>query len=237
MKLDIGMRIRASDGPFGVLADVVIDPVKWRVTHLVVQPAHHGHDRAHLVPIEALTKGAGPVVLSWSAAQIEKAPLVQVTDFIPVQRSHKLPEEWEVSGSDSLAWPYYPSGGIGGMGYGLGYGYGYGLGGYGDGDAEPYTVATSYDRVPGGTVEIRRASEVMSSDDHLVGHVDGFVVDPEGGITHLVLEHGHLWAHREITIPLADVVTATSAHVRLSVPRDAIGDYPSMPFHRHDAAA
>jgi hypothetical protein len=41
-------------------------------------------------------------------------------------------------------------------------------------------------------VEIRRASEVFSSDDHRLGHVAGFVGGPDDRITHLVLERGHL---------------------------------------------
>ncbi len=117
---------------------------------------------------------------------------------------------------------------------GFGYPYGYG---WGRGWAGPARVSMTYDRVPEGTVEVRRASEVRSSDDHMVGHVDGFLVDPTEKITHLVLEHGHLWGHRDITIPIADVERATSDIVQLRVSRNAIGEYPSVPFNRHGHAA
>ena len=62
-------------------------------------------------------------------------------------------------------------------------------------DFDPH-VTLSYDRIPMGEVEIRRASSVTSADGHHLGHVDGFVLDSEQQIAHLVLEHGHLWGRR-----------------------------------------
>jgi hypothetical protein len=60
----------------------------------------------------------------------------------------------------------------------------------------PTDFAVMYDRIPKSDVEIRRASSVASADGHHLGHVDGFVVDPDDHITHLVLERGHLWGRR-----------------------------------------
>ena len=81
----------------------------------------------------------------------------------------------------------------------------YGVGGVGPIDGDPHVVV-SYDRVPKGDVEIRRMSTVISADGQPVGHVDGLVIDDAGGqLTHVVLEHGHLWGKREVTIPIADV--------------------------------
>jgi len=98
-------------------------------------------------------------------------------------------------------------------------------------------VSTTYDRVPPGTIEVRRSSEVRSSDDRKVGHVDGFLIDHDSKITHLVLDHGHLWGHRDITVPIVDVERASRDEVQLNVTRDAVGEYPSIPFHRHGQAA
>ena len=38
MRLEIGNRVRCTDGAYGELADIVIDPLEKRVTHLVIQP-------------------------------------------------------------------------------------------------------------------------------------------------------------------------------------------------------
>ena len=55
MRLEIGNRVRCTDGAYGELADIVIDPLKKRVTHLVIQPEHDDR-RRQLVPIQ-LAKG------------------------------------------------------------------------------------------------------------------------------------------------------------------------------------
>lgn len=239
-KLDIGMRVEATDGAVGEVADVVIDPVKWCVTHLVVQPEPGHHEEAHLVPIEAVTNGDGPIGLSWTTKQVLTAPYVQSTDFIPVARpEHQVVHEWDLGEATAVGWPYYPAGSILEPGIGLGQGHDYRYGeletGFGTGRSR--MIGTTYDHVPNGTIEIRRASEVFSSDGHKVGHMDGFVVDPTGRITHLVLDHGHLWAHREISIPISVVTKANGERVTLSVNRESVGTFPSVRFHRHQAAA
>jgi hypothetical protein len=96
-----------------------------------------------------------------------------------------------------------------------------------------YPLATTYDRIPAGTAEIRRTSEVVSVDNHVVGHVDGFVVDPDDGITHIILERGRLWGHREVTIPMREVDYVLSDRVHLRAGRDEIGAFPTVRFHRH----
>jgi len=235
MQLTVGMLAESSDGPCGEIADVVVDPVTWRVTHLVVQPRHR-HDRARLVPIGAVAANdADHVVLSWSTEQVEAAAVVQATDFASYDTWPHVEGGWDVGVNRVLAWPYYPYGMLGGLGMGgSGYPYGYGWGGSWGGPAQ---VTMTYDRVPEGTVEVRRASQVLSSDGHVVGHVDGFLVDPTARITHLVLAHGHLWGRREITIPIADVERAESDTVHLRATRDVLGEYPSVPFQRHANAA
>ncbi|MEO6124018.1 MAG: hypothetical protein ABIR32_09935 [Ilumatobacteraceae bacterium] len=232
MRITIGMLAEATDGPCGEVADVVLDPVNWHVTHLVVQPHHH-HEDARLIPIDAvISNDADHVVLSWSTKQVETAALVEVADFLSDDTWPEIEGGWAVGSNRVLTWPYYPYGGLGMGGFGYPYNYGGGPGWGG-----PAQVITTYDRVPEGRVEIRRASDVRSSDGHKVGHVDGFLIDPDSKITHLVLEHGHLWAHRDITIPIADIERASSDEVQLGVTRHAVGEYPSVPFHRHGQAA
>ena len=232
MELNVGMLAEATDGPCGEIADVVVDPVNWRVTHLVVQP-HHQHDQARLIPIDAVVSNdADHVVLSWSTKQVEHSAAVAETDFVSYGSWPQIEGGWDVGVDRVLAWPYYPYGGlgVGRLGYPYRHGWGYGTGGHA-------LVTTTFDRVPDGTIEVRRASEVLSRDGHKVGHVDGFLVDPTSKITHLVLEHGHLWGHRDITIPINDIEQASSDTVQLGVTRDVIGEYPSVPFHRQAHAA
>jgi hypothetical protein len=89
-----------------------------------------------------------------------------------------------------------------------------------------------YDRVPKHEVELRRASSVRSADGYELGEVDGFVVDGDDGITHLVLEHGHLWGRREVTIPIGAVSRVETDAVTLGLTRDEVGALPEVPGQR-----
>jgi len=120
-----------------------------------------------------------------------------------------------------LAEPYYVYGYAGGPGYETGP----------QPDYDPHVTVT-YDRIPKGDVEIRRASEVTSADGHHLGKVDGFLVDDDDAITHFVLERGHLWGRREVTIPINAVTTVFTDAVTLTLTKDEVGELPSVRVHR-----
>jgi sporulation protein YlmC with PRC-barrel domain len=231
MIFTLGMPAVAVDGPCGEVADLVVNPITWEVTHLVIEAAHH-HDRSRLVPVSAVTWTDQLAALSLTLAELAACPPVEVTDFLPLESWPHQNVSWDTGITRVLSWPYYPYGSLRNAGY-VGYPYGYGTGREWGGLP---LVTTSYDCLPNDTVEVRRNSEVVSSDAHTVGHVDGFAVDTTGKITHLILEHGHLWEHRDITIPLDDIESVTASHVQLKVTRDRVGEYPSVPFSRHTLA-
>jgi hypothetical protein len=57
-----------------------------------------------------------------------------------------------------------------------------------------------------------------------VGHVDGLLVDDAGGrLTHVVLEHGHLWGKREVSIPVAHVEAVRNDEIALGLTKDEVG--------------
>lgn len=218
VRLTEGMSVESSNGAVGEIADVIIDPVRRRLTHLIVQRGHR-HEEARLIPIDALASSADHVVLSWSTEQVEHAPLVEETEFVELGHWPRPRAGWDVGTSRVVAWRYY---GAGGLGLGMG---------FDTGRPGRFPMSTTYDRIPAGTAEIRRTSEVISADDHVVGHVDGFIVDPDDAITHIVVERGHLWGHRKVTIPMREVGSVTSDRVQLRSGRDEIGAFPTVPFH------
>jgi sporulation protein YlmC with PRC-barrel domain len=212
MRLELGRPVRCDGETVGKLADIVVDPIKKRVTHVVVKP-QHGSGDARLVPIELAQPAdrGGGILLKCTAAELHELP--QVEDFAYL-RLDELPAndpDWDVGVSDVLALPYYA--GPGAEGY---------VGSYED-------VGIVYDRVPKGEVEVRRASRVLASDGEYVGDVDGFLVDDADNITHFVLERGHLWGRREVTVPIGAVSKVESDVVLLSLTTDEIG---ALPAHR-----
>ncbi len=222
MRLELGSPVTCNDGPLGALADIVIDPTKRRVTHLVVEP-DGDHRKARLVPIE-LASNAGEssaISVACSLDEANRFDPVEEYAYLRLGESPELEPGWEVGVESVLAHPYY--------GYGPGVGIGY--------EAVPVEpdphVSMTYDRVPKGEVEIRRASDVSSSDGHGLGKVDGFLVGDDDAITHFVLERGHLWGKKEVTIPISAVANVYNDAVTLTLTKDEVGELPSVPVHRH----
>ncbi|MGN6379647.1 MAG: hypothetical protein ACTHNU_11900 [Gaiellales bacterium] len=214
-RLELGIKVSCSDGPFGSLGDVVIDPVKKRVTHLVVEPSGE-LGLARLVPID-LADGGGEkegITLRCSSQAVGEFPTVHEAAYIRTTEFPLGDPDWDVGVQDVLAMPYYSSGDLG-VYTGL--------------DESPIEVA--YDRVPKGEVEIRRKSVVMSADEHHLGEVEAFLTEGDE-ITHLVLESGHLWGKRDITIPIGAVDKVDTDSVTLRLSRDEVGDLPSRRVRR-----
>jgi uncharacterized protein YrrD len=226
MHLYAGMAVESADGERSELADIVVDPVRRRVTHLIVKRAGVFHG-ARLVPIDAVGSVNTDVVLSWTAQQILEADPIQETDHPQLGNWPHQQNGWDVGVVRVLEWPYHVS--SGGPGYDWP-----NSSGLGDSPSDDGTrTTTEYDRIPEGTAEIRRASGIVSADGVLVGHLDGLILDPDHGISHIVLDRGHLWDHREITIPMSEVETMATDEVRLRVRSKEVGTFPSVRFHRH----
>ena len=207
MRLDLGSSVRCADAAFGRLADVVVDPAAHRVTHLVVE-ADDVDGRSRLVPVTLARGGEGAEIeLSCTIDEAQKLPAVDMLDYLRLGEFPVADPDWDVGISEMLALPYYQPVDLPGAG----------IPDYEQG------VTIRYHRVPKGEVEIRRRSPVSSSDGHVLGHVDGFVVDDEQQISHVVLEHGHLWGRHEIAIPIGAVTAVEDDAVELSLTKAEVG--------------
>jgi sporulation protein YlmC with PRC-barrel domain len=208
MRLEVGKPVTGSDGNLGKLADVVIDAGTKRVTHVVVEPKDNP-SAARLVPIE-LTKGGGAEIsLECTAEAFEKLePVREYADLRPGQSLKKDPK-WDVGVEDIATTPQY--------------------GAYGEyaGGLDP-NVAVTYDRVPKGEIELRRASVVYSADGHHVGSVEGVVVGGDRRITHLLLQRGHLWWKQELAVPAAKVAKLETDLVTLAVAKREAEAFPPV---------
>lgn len=213
MRLELGAPADCSDGHFGELVDIVVDPTTRRVTHLVIEP-HERHWLARLVPIELVgaADGGKALALRCTVAEARRLEHVQRSAYLPMGSELEVDDpDWDVGVDGVLVLPFYGS------------------------DAwlpHDAVISATFDRVPKGDVEIRRSSTVTSADGHHVGHVDGLVVDGEEHVTHVVLEHGHLWGRREVTIPIADVAQVAPDAITLRLTKDEVGALEPLPVRR-----
>ena len=209
MRLELGRAVKLADGAAQQLVDVVIDSGSKRVTHLVVQPRDHGEE-ARLVPVGLAEEPGGGAELSLrcSANDLERFDLVHEFEVLHPGERPKEDPKWDVGVEDIVVTPTYAPTAFGEYA------------GAGAGDSE---VSISYDRVPKGEIELRRASSVYSSDGHHLGSLEGVVVGDKDRLTELFFQRGHLWWKREVAVPAEAISKFESDMVKLSLKKDELG--------------
>jgi len=219
----IGAEASCSDGACGEVTRVIVDPVAEAVTHLVVEPEHR-RDPGRLVPLDLINATAGQIQLRCTTAEFEKLDPAEETQLIPATGSYAGYGPGQVS-----YWPYY---GLGMRGVGMG---GMGMGSVGLAGGGPSQTVT-YDSVPRGEVDVRRADHVQATDGH-IGQVQGLVIDPRSGhVTHVLLQEGHLWGRREVAIPVS-AVASTGDGIQLTITKQEVQDLPPVDAGHPGASA
>lgn len=204
-RLQFGSEVSCTDGRFGELADVVIDPKRRRVTHLAVDTRELASSRL-LAPIElAENRRSGPeIVLRCTVEAARKLPPVQDVVALEVGESpsEAQPDDpnWDV-GVREVSW--MPQSDTGAM---IGYP-----------ESEPEMMMT-YDRVPKGEIEIRHTTLVSTAEGDDAGRLVGVVVDG-GQITQFLLQSGHLWRRRDLAVPIKEIDTLATDNVTLGLTR------------------
>jgi sporulation protein YlmC with PRC-barrel domain len=228
----IGVEVCCEQGPCGELARVVVDPIKRSITHLVVEE-RHGQALGRLVPIDLVqTATEQELRLQCTFEQFASLESAEETTFVQPPGG-----QWGYGQGQMLMLPFFGLGGMGmlgglgmggmGMGMGgLGMGrMGMGMGGLGMGASQQ---AVTYDKVPPGEVEVRRGQHVHASDGP-IGHVRGLVIDPsDHQVTHVLLDEGHLWGKKEVSIPISSVTGVDDDGVRLNLTKAEIADLPPV---------
>jgi sporulation protein YlmC with PRC-barrel domain len=213
----IGADVSCTDGPCGAVARIIVDPVARAVTHLVVEPKHkHGR----LVPLGLVetTSGlvettSGGIRLNCTRAEFEALDPAEETDFLPASG---WPGSEGYGSEQVLSWRYY------GLTVGTG---------PGQGHAER---GVTYDSVPLDEVEVSHGDRVHATDGE-IGQVEGLVIDPGShGVTHVLLQEGHLWGQKEVAIPIS-AVTRVDIGIRVNLTKQQVGDLPPVDID-HPAA-
>lgn len=97
----IGGRARCKDGDCGRLTQVVIDPVREDVTHLIVEPEHR-EGLGRLVPIDRVKSSPDGVEIDATLAEFNSMERAEETHFLPgIEGGYPYDPE------EALLWPYY----------------------------------------------------------------------------------------------------------------------------------
>jgi sporulation protein YlmC with PRC-barrel domain len=211
MDIPVDVDVHCTDGLCGRSTYVLINPVRKKVTHLVVKEAGPSHIE-RVVPIEAVSKTAPDVIL----LQYSRDELTHMDPFI--QREYirdKMPDPDDapigyVGPGPFLLWPYVVP-------------------------DQTTLVTVEHKQIPRGELAVRRGTQVEATDGH-VGRVDELLVNPENDcITHLVMREGHLWGQKDVTIPVSEIDRIEGDVVHLKLSKGEVEALPAIPMHRWKA--
>jgi sporulation protein YlmC with PRC-barrel domain len=235
----IGAQAYCEEGPCGELVRVVVDPVKEAITHLVIEQPRGG-EVGRLVPVNLVEHATEKELrLHCTLSTFASLEAAEETKFVQTPQG-----QWGYRPGQMMMMPFFGLGGMGmlgglGMG-GFGVGGGLGMGGLGMGGLGMGRMGmgmggmgaaqqeVTYDKVPPGEVEVRRGQRVHASDGP-IGHVRGLVVDPsDHQVTHVLLDEGHLWGKKEVSIPISAVTGVDDDGVRLTLTKTQIAELPPV---------
>ena len=159
------------------------------------------HGPAKLVPVGLVGSAADEIRLTCDSAEFDSLDPAREGQFIA--NDNDVPD---YRTTDTVAWPYF----------------GYrGARGHLERD----------DAIPPGEVEVQRGEHVNATDGH-IGQVEGLVIDPESHhVTHVLLQEGHLWGRKQVTIPIS-TVTRVADRIEVNLTKQQVRDLPEVDFDR-----
>lgn len=97
--------------------------------------------------------------------------------------------------------------------------------GFDPGSGQPRMVIE--DIVPVGESDVGPGERVHAVDGE-IGRVHGFIVDPgDHRATHVLLQEGHFWGHKEVAIPIS-AVTGYDGGIRLNITKKQVEELPTV---------
>ena len=203
MPFRIGADASCTDGACGQVSRVIVNPVAQEVTHLVVDPKHR-NGPGRLVPVDLVDATTGQLRLRCTLAEFQTLRPAEETESVPNldPTGHPDYDPNQVSRSPMHPW---------------------------DQVVRPEaSQGVTVDSVPFGEVEVHRGLTVCATDGE-IGQVQGLVVEPSGHhVTHVLLQEGHMWGHKEVAIPIGAVTKIGTLLIHLSLTKHQVKDLPPV---------
>lgn len=98
--------------------------------------------------------------------------------------------------------------------------------------SSPQVKKVKRENIPPDELAVVAGARVKAKDGN-AGRLDEFVVEADSGsITHLMLREGHVWAPKEVTVPISEVDRIAGKAVYLRMSRAHVQALPAMPARR-----
>lgn len=207
-EIPLDATVTCLDGECGKSSHVIIEKNSQQVTHLVVKSSNFLESHKYLVPIQTvLTTTHNSIELCCTKKELAAMPPFTEMRFLnPNTAKYEPLENFDgeaiYESSSYLMWsdPLYlePL--------------------YGD----TLTMPMEAELIPDGEIAIHRGASIEATDGH-IGKVEEFLIDPEDKhLTHLVLQEGHFWHKKELTLPISAIARMDEEYIYLKLDKQTV---------------
>ena len=193
------------DGEYGKSSHIIIEQNSQKVTHFVVKQSNLLESHKHLVPIEAVIETTSEsIYLSCTKEELAAMPPFTKTRFLnPVTYKYEalknFSDEAIASSGSYLMWSGTPLG-----------------------SQDIFSMPIEEELIPDGEIAIHRGASIEATDGH-IGRVEEFLVDPhDKHLTHLVLQEGHFWHKKELTLPMSAIAKMDEEYIYLKLDKKLV---------------
>jgi uncharacterized protein YrrD len=204
MDVPLNVDVRCAGRICGTSVALVLNPVSDQVAHLVVKERHAPH-KERLLPLDLISETTPEyIALGCTADELAEMEPFVETEYVQVTVPHY------VNTGVTYSLPYVVR------------------------EPETETVPTHHEHLPPHELAVRRGARIEATDGQ-VGRVDEFLMDPANGhVTHLVMREGHLWAQKDVAIPISQIEHLGESEVFLKLSKREVGELPEIRLRRRD---
>ncbi len=209
MDIPLKVNVYCADGLCGQSTRVIVDKTSKQVTHLVVKEKQSPHAE-RIIPVDWVVETASDSIhISGTAGELK-----DMDDF--VERRFTRVAVPTLSHTGNVFMPTDVSG---------------------SSMTDTELVPSDEERLQLGEVTLERGSQVVATDGR-VGQVDELAIDPnDGSISYLVLRKGHLFGHKDVCIPVAQIDHVEKNAVYLKLNKAAVEALPALSLQRKSGSS
>ncbi len=203
--IPIGAEVECMGERAGTCTYVIVNPINQHLTHLVVQYNEPPFDE-YLVPLEQVAATSPSLIkLKCTVEQLLQMELFYYQEYIQV----RMPN-FDHLQDHYLAWPFV-------------------MAAPGFANEHLDEIPVNWENLAPNQIAVRRGAGVQARDGY-VGRVDELLVNSNTmQVAFLVLREDHIFAHRDITIPISQIQRADEDTVYLKLDQKSIGELPAVP--------
>ncbi|WP_435234367.1 PRC-barrel domain-containing protein [Psychromonas sp. PT13] len=195
MKIQLKAKVICKDGDLGEIKQLLIDPIKQKATHVVIENKHNLLQL--IIPLNIIEYTSDSVIsINKTAAELNTYPQFIKKEFVCVP-----PQEVDFvfSGADQSITNYYT--------------------------LFPYVIHDGQrmlqvikEIIPEGYLKLKKGLKVKDPNDKVLGHIDELLIDTETDlISHIIMRKGHIFGNKTIAIPRAYIMSFEPDAVVLSI--------------------